>query len=139
MATTDPQRHRKLPTEPFPGLEPLPRRSGRGADPVPAADATSLLFDAALYHYDPVSRCGLPYDLMGACSCGGTKFVLVMRGEDTRCHVICQACYGDWRYRLKRPDDVTYGNLDVRTKRVTYNRPMGELIATRARLGSKRS
>jgi hypothetical protein len=119
-----------------------PRRTARRVVPPPPpepdadadADAASRLFDPALYHYDPVSRCGLPYDGMRPCSCGCTQFMLVMRGEDTRCHVICQACYGDVRFRLARPDDLVYGHLDKRTKVVTYNRPLGELIAMRSRI-----
>lgn len=126
------------PTRPW---SPPPRPGGRRptSPPTPPAplDAAAQLFDPAQYHYDPVSRCGLPYDLMRRCGCGGTQFQLIMRGEDTRCHVICQACYADWRFRLSRPDDVIYGHLDVARKHVTYNRPLPELVAMRAKLGAK--
>lgn len=115
----------KMTPIPEPVLEPLKS----------AVDEAAKLFDPKLWFYDRVSRKGLPYDLMRACSCGCRVFNMVMRGPGDRdCHVVCQVCYKDSRYRLWHKNDIVYATLDVRTKRVTYTRPIAETIAMRAKM-----
>lgn len=118
-------------------MNAAPTLAPRGA-PQARPDDASKLFDPALWFYDPVCRRGLPYDLMRPCSCGCTRFLFVTRGLDDRDHhVCCERCYPDPRYRLSRLHDLTYAWLDVRTKRVTYTRPVAETIAMRGRIKAK--
>jgi hypothetical protein len=75
--------------------------------------AADIAVDPGAWLLDEVAQVAVARDGRRPCSCGGTRFVLVMRGDGSMCHAFCAACYGRHGSTLAKKDDVTYGTLTI--------------------------
>jgi hypothetical protein len=73
--------------------------------------SSSAVADIGVWTLDAVSETAFHRSDVRPCSCGGRRFVLVMRGDGASCHAYCSACYGRPGSTLARKDDVLYGEL----------------------------
>lgn len=104
-------------------------------EPLTTPPASSDLFPADEWLYDPISRTGMPIDSIRPCSCGSTTFLMLTRGEGSADHhTYCDRCYANPRYRMSRPEDLIYGRLDVNTLEVVQLMPTDEILQRRAAL-----
>jgi hypothetical protein len=75
--------------------------------------AAEIADDPGAWLLDEVANAALSRHDRRPCSCGGTRFTLVMRGDGSSCHAYCVACYGRPGSTLAKKDDVTYGTLTI--------------------------
>jgi hypothetical protein len=95
--------------------------------------AAEVADDLGAWLLDEVARTAISRHDCRPCSCGGTRFTLVMRGDGALCHAYCSACYGRPGSTLARKDDVLYGDLTI-TGDLSYRGAVSGLKAHRERL-----